>query len=168
MKSLPIVVAAVVLTPLLASCSLPWSPIEPGTRIGKMEVLDFCDGPNISKLCSWDELDAGDCIVPAGMDQFWISTGWEEETTEALETSWLDSEWSMTLDGRKVDLAAFGTFDMNEDGLRQRVWDICLRNPSPGEHVVMYDFYMPNGVERGNHQARMIFTVMPAVAGSAP
>ncbi len=168
MKSLPVLAAVVVLASLLGSCTLPWASIRPGTKIGEMEVLDFCEAPNISSLCSWEKLDAGDCIVPAGMDQFWISTGWEEETIEELEAAWLDSRWSMTLDGRNVDLASFGTYDMNEDGLRQRVWDVCLSHPSAGQHVVIYDYFMPNGIQRGNHQTRIIFTMMPAEPSAAP
>ncbi len=167
MKYPPTVAAVMVLASLLGSCTLPWASIKPGTKIGEMEVLDFCEGPNISEICTWDELEVGDCILPAGLDSFWISIGWVEDTQAQLEESWLGSRWSMTLDGRKVDLASFGTYDMDFEGKRARVWDVCLSNPTPGEHAVQYDFFLEHSVRRGNHTTEMKFTVQPPVPESS-
>ena len=63
-------------------------------------------------------------------------------------------------------LDAFGTFDMdwtNPEGelKRARVWDICISNPTPGRHTVVYDFFIKNSIEWGNFTNTYTFTVLP-------
>jgi hypothetical protein len=89
-----------------------------------------------------------------------------------MEMEWKDSEWSMTFDGQEVDLDAFGTFDMQwtdptgvvKDVQYARVWNVCISNPTPGPHVVQYDFLLKYGPWRGNHTVMFNFTVLPPEA----
>ena len=155
---------------LTASCQFPGSKIKPGDKIGEMEFLNVwedCQAPNIlNDLCTQIQLDEGTCEV--ALSQFWISTGWMEGSQEAMEMEWEDSEWSMTFDGREVDLWAFGTFDMQwtdpigvvKDVQYARVWNVCISNPPLGAHAVEYEFILKHGPWRGVHVVTFNFTVL--------
>lgn len=165
MKKFSFVSWLVLFAVLTASCQSPEAKIKPGDKIGDMEFIsDFeqCPAPNFSDICGFDALTAGTCEIPASMTQFWISRGWAEDTQEALDLAWKDSKWNMTFDGYKVDLYAFGTFDMDLLGQKARAWNVCISNPAPGRHTVVYEFYMENGMEWGNHANTYVFTVLPA------
>jgi hypothetical protein len=149
----------------LASCGLLGGKIQPGDRIGDMEILDFCEGSILVELCSFDDLQVGNCQIPAEIKALWISPGWGEETQEELELSWKDSEWSMTIDKKTIDLPAFGTYDLDIPDpflgvLKGRTWNVCIANPSPGEHIIRTEWNFVNGARRGNHAQDYIFTVL--------
>lgn len=155
----------------LNSCIFPGYKLKPGDKIGEMEFINeysSCVAPNFNEICSWDALRKGTCKIPASQTKFWISTGMTWETQEELEQNWLGSEWKMTFDGQPVDLYVFGTFDFDLAGKKARGWNVCISNPVPGTHTVRYDFYKPNGVERGNFQDEFVFTVLaPNQAGDS-
>ena len=168
---------------LMTSCQPAASGIQPGDTVGSMQFVSDranCRAPNISELCTFESLFDGTCLIPPAVDTFWVSSGWREGSAEALELAWKDSTWSMTFDDRAVDLAAFGTRDLdsqlqaefawdlgrksnkeqsNEDDM-ERMWAVCIVDPAPGRHTVRYEFLMKNGVWRGNHVQTFTFTVM--------
>jgi len=164
MKKLASVSWMILFVVLTTSCQFPGSKIQPGDKIGDMTFInDYqqCPAPNFNEICGgFETLADGTCEIPADMTKFWVSTGWAEDTQEALELAWKDSEWSMAFDGYKVDLPAFGTFDMELDGRPTRAWNVCISNPAQGKHTVIYEFYLENAVERGNHVSRLSFTVL--------
>jgi len=150
---------------LLASCGLLGGKIQPGDKIGDMEILDFCEGSILVELCSFENLQVGNCEIPADIKTLWISPGWAEETQEGLETSWKDSEWSMTIDKKTIDLPAFGTYDLDINDpllgvMKGRTWNVCIANLAPGEHTVRTVWNFVNGSRRGNHAQDFIFTVL--------
>jgi hypothetical protein len=63
-------------------------------------------------------------------------------------TAWEELTWQMSLDGRPIDLEAFGTYDFvypdlapNPSSVREvframRVWDVVLVNPTLGAHTL--------------------------------
>lgn len=167
MKKMTSISGLILFAIFIVSCQFPGTKIQPGDKIGDMEftnIWEECQAPNIHEICEggWDALDEGTCEIPAEMTKFWVSTGWEDDTQELLELDWKDSEWNMTFDDYKVDLSAFGTFDLvAPSGLPARVWNVCIINPEPGPHTVIYRFYLENGFRRGNHTTSLKFTVLP-------
>jgi len=165
MKKLASVSWMVLLVVLMTACQFPGTKIKPGDKIGDMEfVSDYesCPAPNFSDICGFDALADGTCEIPASMTQFWISIGWAEDTQEALELAWLDSEWNMTFDGYNVNLSSFGTFDMDLEGQKARTWNVCISNPPVGKHTVVYLYSFENGSRPGNHTSALTFTVLAA------
>ena len=164
MKKLSFLLLVGLVASLLVSCYLPGSKLKPGDKIGNMEFIteyESCPAPHLAEICSGATLEDGTCKIPASITKFWVGASWVEDTTEEVEEAWRDSEWKMTFDGKPVDLPAFRTFDMDFKDQKARVWDVCVSNPAPGEHIVHFDFYMPNGVQHGNHAIDYVFTVLP-------
>jgi hypothetical protein len=159
------VVSIITAALLLASCVLPGSRLGPGDKIGGMELTTEFD-LNINYLCTFEDLGAGTCQIPSSVTALGVSTGWAEDTAQALDEAWRDSRWTMTIDGHKVDLEPFGTFDLDWGDQKARVWDVGLSGLALGEHVVRYDFYLEHAIERGNHATIYQFTVVPAPTSS--
>jgi len=166
-KKLACTTCLVLMAGLLASCVFPGSTLKPGDRIGEMRLTTEYD-MNINYLCGFDELDAGTCQIPAAVSILGVSTGWSEDTAEELDAAFKDSVWTMTVDGRKIDLPSFGTFDLDWGEQKARVWDVGLSNLTLGEHTVRYEFYLENAVERGNHTVVYQFTVVAASPTQSP
>jgi predicted small secreted protein len=85
-----------------------------------------------------------ECEVPA-LQRLLIGWGNIAPSPEILEEEWQAETWALFLDGRPVDLAAFGTlpdrqfFEPAVGGpvwLRQ--WSVALVNPKQGEHTLRY------------------------------
>ena len=164
-------ITLILIAAFTASCQFPGTKIQPGDKIGNMEFIsdyEQCPAPNFSDICGFLALWKGTCEIPADMTKFWISTGWAEDTQDALELAWKDSEWSMTFDGYAVDLPAFGTFDMELDEQKARTWNVCILNPTPGIHTVIYKRHLENGSMPGEFADRLTFTVLSADATQTP
>lgn len=164
MKKFNLLVLFLLVSSLLTACAE--KKLQPDDMLGEMKLVSYCEeGELVNKLCKFDELYDGTCQVPAGVKDLWVSAGWAETTTEELEKAWKDSTWKMTFDGHPVDLAPFGTYDVEIDDptfglLKARVWNFCVTNIAPGKHNARYDFYLPNAYERGNHAEDWTFTVL--------
>ncbi len=120
--------------------------IEPGERIGDMvlttaqdeggaepQLFDFCD-PYITE--SDPAVITRECEVPV-MPYYFIGYGIFADTTSELDTLWSTIAWELIVDGHPVDLAAFGTIDLDW-GKQYRVLNVVLANPTPGEHTIRY------------------------------
>ena len=158
MKTLARLASSVLIIGFLPSCTSSASTLKPGDKINGMELTTSFDR-NIHELCSFDSLFEGMCVIPVSAAPIGVSTGWSEDTLEALELAWSESEWKMTIDGQEVHLPSFGTFDLPFGGQQARVWDVGLLNLSPGQHTVRYEFYLGNGSQPGNHTQVYAFTV---------
>ena len=170
MKALTLVLGSLMAAILIAACQIPGTKIKPGDKIGEMEFINVwedCQAPNFTDICGgFETLEDGTCEIPADLTKFWVSRAWAEDTQEALELAWQDSKWSMTFDGHAVDLDAFGSFDMdwtNPEGkvVRARAWNVCISDPAPGKHTVVYDYFIKNSFEWGNFTSTYTFTVLP-------
>ena len=163
--------AYIALTALLAysvsSCYFPGYRLKPGDKIGQMELTTSFE-KNIHELCDFTILSLGTCEIPPQESAIGVSTGWAEDTLEALDSVWSGSSWEVTIDDHKVDLPSFGTFDLDVEGQKARVWDIGLSNLAQGKHVVQYDFHFENGLRVGNHTQLFIFTVLAAEPPASP
>ena len=145
-----------------SACSV--RPLQPGDKIGEMELLDFCEGTNIVEVCPYESLLDGTCKVVA-TDFLWVSAGWTERTTEELELTWKDSSWKMFFDNNEVDIEAFGTYDIDiqdpENGpIKGRVWNFCVGNITPGIHHVSYEHTFKYGSRPGFKIENWTFTVV--------
>ena len=169
MKALIRIGCLISLALLAASCQFPGTKIRPGDRIGGMEFLnDYaeCPAPNFNDICGgFESLEEGTCEIPAELTMFWVSTGWAEETQDALELAWKDSEWSLTFDDYVVDLPAFGTFGLQYDGQPARAWNVCISNPAPGTHTVVYKIHFEHGSRPGNHTNVLTFSIPTPAPG---
>jgi hypothetical protein len=170
MKKSVTITVILLLASSMAACFFPGYKLKPDDKIGEMVIsndLDF-GVPNLNEICTFEALHDGTCKIPASATKLGISTGWGEPTLEELDRAWLDSEWKMTFDAHKVDLAPFGTFDMDWEGMKVRVWNVAITNITSGEHTVRYDFHFENGSRPGNHAEVFMFTVVAADPTQGP
>ena len=128
------------------------------------DIWMYCDPYNQQ---SWT--NARDCEVPQ-WPRLVIGGGTIAASPELLELVWQAQRWELYLDGRQVDVAAFGTLPDShyfepalgiEVWLRQ--WAVTLVNPTPGQHTLRYLVYQsPAGDEpAGTYYTTWTFTVIP-------
>ncbi len=75
------------------------------------------------------------------------------ESEAKIEQTWDASKWDMWIDGRRVDLLAFGTDDRwllkyGPAGYKDvvlREWQVTLLSPTPGRHTIRYRTREPAG-----------------------
>jgi len=171
MKKLTHLTLLVLLAAWLPACIFPGYKIKPGDKLGGMQFInddEACPGPNFSDICGFPALADGTCLIPASTPVFWISTGWVEATQAELESTWKDSTWKLTFDGHELDLAKFGTYDMELDGQKARIWEVCISNPPEGKHNVYYEYEFIHGVHLGKWFSDLTFTVEPASVAPLP
>jgi hypothetical protein len=148
---------------IFAACSLLGVSLKPGDKIGEMVVSNNLEigMKNFNDLCTFEQLLDSVCEIPISNTKFGVSTGWGEATLEELEKAWKDSTWEVRINGRKVAIEEFGTFDMDLGDMQVRVWNIAITNPPLGKHTVEYKFRLYGGSRPGNHTQTYTFTVVP-------
>lgn len=117
-------------------------PIEPGGEIGEMTLTTAQDSSDMSQMiqdyCDPDITEEDgpvsnrECDVPA-VSALFIGHAIQGISKEELDAHWQTMTWEMFLDGRPVDLAAFGTKDFDW-GNQFRLWNVVLEDPTPGDH----------------------------------
>lgn len=128
------------------------SPVGPGAEIETMTLargtVDDAD-LKFFDLCNPVILKPGDymrsCAVPR-VSQLFVGYGDFEPTREAIELDSKLSKWDLWIDGRRVDLPAFGTSDRTLFGFPAaggkdvilREWSVILVDVTPGEHTIRY------------------------------
>jgi hypothetical protein len=147
------VAGALVAAVLLAASCGGQKALEPGYDVDGMTLsngaltgddvhfFDFCD-PILGSARRYERR----CSIPSGADRLWIGHGTFAETPRALDTEWGNTRWSLWVDGRRVDLARFGTADRMlfafppAGGLTVtlREWRVRLAPVPAGEHEVHY------------------------------
>ncbi|MGE5251904.1 MAG: hypothetical protein ACM3QS_16995 [Bacteroidota bacterium] len=122
---------------------------QPGDRIRDMtlttgaeqayQLWSFCSAP-VQK----ENVTSVDCGVPAISR---LAIGYPFGIPDKQQEG-SDLDWELTLDGRPVDLHAFGTqvlvfpamtarpSPIREVFRRVKIWDVVLENPTPGLHTV--------------------------------
>ncbi len=161
MNEIRLILLLILLACLLIACgskeeSLDAEPLKPGDALGDMTlVVSSSPTPHLYTFCEEDELLSGDCLIPGDIGHLWITNGWEEETAEALEAVWKDENWQLVVDGRTVDLPAFGYVWYDDEYPTSHVWNVALRSPTEGEHRVVWTHDMAG--EQG--EERWLFTV---------
>jgi hypothetical protein len=127
--------AAVVV--LLAACGR--GGLEPGDRVGDLRVVrgaaedvtlwEFCD-PELRP----GRFERG-CGVPP-VRRLRIGPGWRAGSSSTLEDEWEELEWSVSLDGRALELGEFGTLPDTAlaDGRVVREWNVTVEGLAGGTH----------------------------------
>jgi hypothetical protein len=148
-------------------------PLRPGAELNGMrlttanaadkDIFVFCD-PYVLQPGTY----ARDCEVPQ-LQRLMIGYGSFSESPESLELEWQASRWRMYLDGREVDLEAFGTLADRPlvdakvgDGMWLRVWAVTIVNPTPGPHTLRYVAQQSSAVDTtvvGTNDTTWTFTV---------
>jgi len=145
------------------------TPVKPGDSMGEMVVKT--GGAQIVPLwafCSPAFLKPGvtttECTVPP-LPELAIGHGWFSADEARRDSNWQAMTWELYLDGRQVDLPAFGTFDADlpQKGLpghaadeevitKLRSWDVVLVNPTAGAHILRSVLHASQEVDDGFHK----------------
>ena len=147
MKGLVRLGQLVLLVLLLASCAaavpLPDGankPIEPGDKIGNFLITKGAEGEDI--VYPWDS----DCAKQAGAEERYscksavgakvnLSAGIYDETlTGKLDSIWAEHTYEISIEGRPVNLKAFGPIDVpHPQVVKMRAWNVVILTDKPGE-----------------------------------
>jgi hypothetical protein len=124
--------------------------LGPGDEVAGMRLTTATatDTDIFGTFCDPIVLEPGtfhrECEVPA-VQRLMIGSGNIASSPEILEEEWQAQTWALFLDGRPVDLAAFGTLPDSQffepavgDDVWLRRWSVALVNPKPGEHTLRY------------------------------
>jgi hypothetical protein len=148
MNALARLLCLVSLVLLLAACAaaapLPSGsnkPIEPGDRIGSVTVTKG-EGEDVVYLwnnngCTGLTPTEDSCKADVGAKAN-VSIGVYDDTLSGkLDSIWAEHTYEMTIEGRPVDLKAFGPIDVpNEKVVKLRAWNVALVADKPGEVTV--------------------------------
>ena len=119
-------------------------PLRPGDAIGTMRLSTHGEpAPPIWQHCypAFPEAPSTRstaCNVPP-VARLAVGPGLRTTSDELRRSTWAATEWELYVDGRRVDLAAFGTFDADlEDPplTKLRGWDVRLEKPAAGPHTL--------------------------------
>jgi hypothetical protein len=132
---------------LLASCvpapPLPANagkPIEPGDKIANVTVTKG-EGEDIlylwSGACTGGTDTLVSCKANVGANAN-VSIGFYDESfTGKLDSLWADHTYEMSIEGRPVDLKAFGPIDvLHPQVVKLRAWNVVLLADRPGQVTV--------------------------------
>jgi len=154
---------------------------QPGDSIGEMVLKT--GGSEIVPIwafCVPAFLNPGvtttECNVPP-LPELAIGHGWFSADEALRDSNWQAMTWELYLDGRQVDLNAFGTYDadMPQTGLpghdpneevitKLRSWDVVLGNPTAGAHTLRSVLHLSQQVDDGLAPA----TALPETGGTSP
>jgi hypothetical protein len=134
-------VLAVATLALAAACGE--QPLRPGDAIGTMSFSTRGEtAPPIWQHCypAFPETPSERstaCNVPP-VARLAVGPGLRTTSDEFRRSAWSATEWELYLDGRRVDLAAFGTFDADLEPplAKLRGWDVLLEKPTAGSHTL--------------------------------
>jgi predicted esterase len=150
---------------VIATFPLPILPpdeglIQPGGKIGEMTLEQGAPTlpyPHLWQFCEnmpdnhAPAQTASECKVPflSGMT---INLGWLAQESK-LDANWTNIEWSLSIDGEKIDLEAFEPHELDyavhgEDN-KSRQWLLNLRNLAPGGHKLQLKQTMKTAVDDG-------------------
>ena len=165
---------------------------QPGDTIGEMVLKTggFEIVP-IWAFCSPAFLNPGvtttECNVPA-LPELAVGHGWWTADEALRDSCWEAMTWELYLDGRQVELNAFGNFDADlpQTGLpgrdadeevitKLRSWDVVVENPTAGAHTLRSVLHLSQQVddgfhvtEAGTYELVVNFTVEAAPAKALP
>ena len=203
MKSIAVLTLLGLMTLMLTACAQispatapPQTPvpdeglIKPGGKIGDMTLEQGAPTlpyPDLWQFCEYlpdnhePAQSTSDCIVPR-MSGVTVALGWLA-TELKYKSNWDSMAWELTIDGEKINLAAFEPSDsdytVHGENNRSRQWLLNLRNLTPGAHTLRIKQTMETAVDDGmnvyqpgayEHEVR--FTVQekeayPALSSSA-
>ena len=163
-------VLACMVAAIAAGCGGSSGEVGPGDKVGTMTLVSGTASDadlNVFEFCNPVILKPGtyrrSCAIPR-VQRLLIGYGDFEPTRKALESDWKERTWDLWVDGRRVNLAAFGTYDHTLFGFPAaggknvilRRWKVILAGVTPGKHTVRY---RSNGPSVGTTDATWAFRV---------
>jgi hypothetical protein len=128
----------------------PGGLLRPGAELDGMHVTTATDADTTIFDITCDPIIpqpgtyARECEVPR-LQRLMIGYGSIAASPELLEQEWRAQRWQLYLDGREVDLGAFGTLPDHPfvgadvgDEVWTRLWAVTIVNPTPGQHTLRY------------------------------
>ena len=127
------------------------APVRPGGKIGTMTLArgpEQTADDELWRFCR-PVLPKGQhhrtCFVPH-VHRLFIGYGDFERTRRTLDAVWGKLKWDLWLDGRRVDLARFGTSDgtlysfpaAGGKDVILREWNVILADGTTGKHAIRY------------------------------
>jgi hypothetical protein len=122
-------------------------PVRPGGKIGTMTLVRGVPYESDLELFNVDTCNATftkpgryqrSCQIPK-VQKVFIGEAFFAPTKKALDRIWRQTTWSAWLDGRVVNLPAFGTNDRTRrNGAVVRAWNVILVGPTTGKHTLRY------------------------------
>jgi hypothetical protein len=164
-------ISAMLLSGILLSCTTPrpitttvtWTDmIEPGDTVnGILVTTGSGDITYAFDLPCKEENGAWNCPVTCGKIVNPLSLIYDREM-EKLDAKWDTFEYTATIDGRQIDLQAFGIVDFVEEksGMNMRTYNVVLQCNQPVS-ITVVDGGTVEGEEFG---ASMTFIFEPAMA----
>ena len=149
---------ACVAAAIVAGCGGPPGGLGPGDKIGTMTLVSGTASDaymNFFENCNPIILKPGtyrrSCTIPR-VQRILIGYGDFEPTRKALESDWNARKWDLWVDGRQVNLAAFGTYDHTLFGFPAaggknvilRRWKVILAGVTSGKHTIRYRSHGPS------------------------
>ena len=168
--AITVLVIAVVVIPGALYAQGTARAVKPSDSIGEMVVkTGGAEIVPIWAFCTPAFLHSGvtatSCNIPA-LPALAVGHGWWAADEARRDSSWKAMIWEPYLDGRQVDLNAFGTFDTDlpQTGLpghaadekvitKLRSWDVVLGNPTAGAHTLCRVLRLGQQVNDGFHVA---------------
>lgn len=161
---------ACVVAAIVCGCGGSPGAVGPGGKVGTMTLVagtasdadlnffDLCD-PVILKPGNYQR----SCDI-FRVQRLFIGYGDFEPTRKALESDWKARRWDLWLDGRRVNLIAFGTSDRalfaypfaGGKNVILRRWKVILVGVTPGKHTLRY---RNDGPSVGTTDATWAFSV---------
>jgi hypothetical protein len=155
-----ILVVAMIIPPFLFSCTqkgIEWNTVgksftypmlQPGEKIDDMVVTTGVhDAFPLWAVCAPKKVNDHSIRADCGeLSYDNLVIGHTLGVMDLIDPSidWEELIWEMSLDGRPIDLEAFGVYDFVHPDFRSkplrevfrvlRVWDVVLVNPTPGMH----------------------------------
>jgi predicted esterase len=100
----------------------------------KQDIWSACDpvvGPSDPAVMQRE------CHMPA-LPELFIGLGDVAPTMSEVLQGWNQETWEMWLDDQPIDLAAFGTLDVDYQAFKGRLWNVMLLDATPGVHTLRY------------------------------
>jgi hypothetical protein len=151
-------VLACVVAAIVGGCSSSPGGLGPGGKVGTMTLVSGTASDadlNFFEYCNPVILKPGkylrSCDIPR-VQRLLIGYGDFEPTRKALESDWKERKWDLWVDGRRVNLVAFGTYDRTlfafpaagGKNVILRRWKVILVGLTPGKHTVRYRNHGPS------------------------
>lgn len=133
---------------LLAACGTPATPpatgVKPGEKVGDVTVIRIEPPPTMVR--GMTEPCLPNSVSKPGVYEFtcsmlaapvlWLGMGWSNRTAQLLDDDWSKMRWTGYLDGKELDLASFGAFDIQVGGFVMRGWNVALKDPPLREYTI--------------------------------
>ena len=153
---------------ILSSCAKADSEsvdekIKPGDKIGDFLITTSTDEGvfyTANVHCLFDQATMTEtCEIPVGTKvNSALGAYGDNYSGENLEVYWSDQTYGMTIDGRPVDLQAFGFIDITNPMVgKMRLWNVVIVTDKPGTITIDHSGEIAGGSQEGTNV--LIYTV---------